>query len=299
MIKSLFNLFFLWRSNNPKSIAFKTFFWAALAWFFVGIFTDTKTALIAGGSAAIVAFMRYFMQYRREHARMLELAGGNKEGLKALKKKVGGGMAGGLVMEMLRADMEAEDFEEDELSDEEKEKNRGISKSRIDAISSALIASPHINFDENSEYIEEVLEEFSCGDDVAEPLAILTSLLPESELSFDLEDFSDEGDHASLLELFSEATNKNWSPANCTSSFDEENKKWVVTFSENGKTKVWRFNQRGDYLSEKFLCQLINKTEESSEHKIIPIDTDEFYSAICLPKELHKQLVEEDLLESA
>ncbi len=49
----------------------------------------------------------------------------------------------------------------------------------------------------------------------------------------------------------------------------------------------------------KTIIQLINKTEESSEHKIIPIDTDESYYAICLPKELHKQLVEEDLLESA
>jgi len=115
MIAKALYLFLLWRKNDWKGILFKSLFFAVIAWFFVGMFTDFRTAVIGGAAAAIVAAMRYGWRGYKQRQQLLKKVGGDKEKLKELKKMTNAkGLGGVLMNEMLMSDIDDDDYDYDD-----------------------------------------------------------------------------------------------------------------------------------------------------------------------------------------
>ena len=281
---------------------FKSLVFGGLGFLAAGIFTSPRNALIAGAVAAAMAMMKYVLRARREDAKLLEALGGDKQKLKALKQKFKqSGAAGGLIMEMLRGSMDADEADEDvdPLSAEELVEIRAESQANLERVLAAIDAHPEISLEGKTERVAELEEQLASAEYVFEARHILAELLEERTVSFGCEDYIDEDDHASLVELFAEATLGAWTPADCKSSFDDSGEKCTVSFKDNGGDQTWRFNQNSDYLSENFLRQLKNYAEERSGLKVVVLECSEHFEAILLPHDFCQQLAGNGLLEAA
>jgi len=138
---------------------------------------------------------------------------------------------------------------------------------------------------------QELNDEYADGDDVPSQEYLLSEFLPENTLEICAEDFCNDDDHASVVDMFAEATNGNWKIEDCTSSYDEETERWTVKYKEAGKMKGWRFQQSGDWLSNKFLNQVIQQVQAQTGYVVTVLDAEDFISVVCLPRELHGKLL--------
>ena len=287
MFKAAFKLFFLWRRNDAASIVFKMLFFGLIVWLVASIFADARNAGIAAAAAALVALIKYSLQARRENARLLEMVGGDKQKLRALKQKFAKDpAAGGMMMEMLRAEMEEgeDDYEDEpELTDEQREENRVASKVNLDALLAA--ADEHgMEISDREARVNELSEMCADGDYVVSAREMVGTLLDERCLSFMFEDFCNDDDHADLVEQVASCTLGVWQPTEVTSSFDEETDRWVVTFQDDGKPVTWRFSQNGDHLSENFVSQLFKHAQTRSGHELVELDTEDYFEAVLVPQ---------------
>jgi hypothetical protein len=285
MIKNLFKLFILWRRNDWTSITFKVLFWGFMSFFLTGMFAGTQIGLIGGGVVALAALIKYTVQYSKEQAMLLKAVDGDKAKLKALKAKLGKGAGFAMVMEMLReeSDYDEDDSEVDSLDSEAIEHNQQQSLERLDSLVLALESEMAEALQEDSPLITEIKQHINDSEHVLDTTELLAIMFSSHEISFCCEDFCNDDDHAYVLEQFAESTQGKWEPTDVSSSYDEDSEKWVVKFTENGKRKAWRFHQSRDWISEKFLNQLIKYTELQSGHKIVMLDDEDAFSALCLP----------------
>ncbi|NND92159.1 MAG: hypothetical protein HKN42_14965 [Granulosicoccus sp.] len=291
VILKAINLFLFWRRNDAKSIIFKSLFWGAFAWLAVGIFTNVTSALIAGGIIAAMAAVKYALINRRENAKLLAKLGGDPEKLAAFKMQMKGkGMAGALMTEMLRAELD-DDFDDDdevsEIDDETRAANQQALTEIIDQMTELCITGGYADQQACEEAANTLRKDYEDGDEQPTSETVIEVFLENNHIGFDPEDFINEGDHADLVETFSAATNGKWLIENCRSTHDDVSDKWVVQFTEKGQEKTWRFAQSRDLLNDKFLQQLIAYTESRSGHIVTILDTDEYVSAVCLPREIH------------
>ena len=301
MFSSAIKLFFFWRRNNFQSIVFKSAFWGGVAWLATGIFTNLMSALIAGGVIAAMSVVKYTLQNRKEYARLVDLVDGDMDKLAALQKQLSDkGVAGGLMTEMLRAELH-DDEEDDvcEISEAERTENLESTKAAIENLAELCLTGGYAPAENCATAKATLLEEYGDGEESLELEVLLEEFLPDNVLSFSTEDYVDEDDHASLVEMFAEATNGKWAVKDCHSHYDEEASRWAVSFSEQGKVKSWRFQQQNDCLSEKFLQQLINYTQARSGYIVTVLDSEEFVSAVCLPPELHTALIDQEAQKAA
>lgn len=305
MFSSAIKLFFFWRRNNFQSIVFKSVFWGGVAWLATGIFTNLMSALVAGGVIAAMSAVKYTLQNRKEYARLVGLVDGDMDKLAALQKKLSEkGFAGGLMTEMLRAELHDDDDDEDEddvceISEAERQENLQSTTAAIENLTELCLTGGYATAETCATAKNTLLEEYGDGEESLELEVLLEEFLPDNVLSFSTEDYVDEDDHASLVGMFSEATNGKWTVKDCHSHYDEEASRWAVSFSEQGKVKSWRFQQKNDWLSEKFLQQLINYTQARSGYIVTVLDSEEFVSAVCLPPELHTALIGKEAQQAA
>jgi hypothetical protein len=298
MIKNLFKLFILWRRNDWTSITFKVFFWGFMSFFLTGMFAGTQIGLIGGGVVALAALVKYTLQYIKEQAMLLKAVDGDKAKLKALKTKLGKGAGFAMVMEMLREESghEDEDFEEEALDAATIELNQQQSFERLDSLVVALESEMAEALQEGSELLTEVKQHITDSEHPLDTTELLSIMFSNHEISFCCEDFCNDDDHAYVLEQFAESTQGKWEPTDVSSSYDEDAEKWVVKFTENGKRKAWRFHQSRDWISEKFLNQLIKYTELQSGHKIVMLDEEDAFSALCLPAGVSEAISKHNLI---
>lgn len=294
MLLKVMNIVLFWRRNNVPSIIFKSLFWGALAWLLVGIFTSFTTALIGGAAAAGLAAAKYAMRARKDEKALLKSVGGDKEQLKKLKGTMKAkGFAGGLMTEMIRSEVgdgDDDDYEAPELDEATLAANKATTSAKIEKMTELCVAGKYLSKEAAAEAAEELLEEYSDGNSVPGEGEYICAFLPDNMLSFDPEDYVDDDDHADLVQEFASATNGKWTIENPTSKHDAESDKWVVSFSENGKQKTWRFAQSRDALSEKFLMQVIAYAESRSGYVSIVDTEDEFAQVTLLPPEIHEEL---------
>ncbi len=298
MILKLLSIVLFWRRNNLPSILFKSLFWGVLAWFAVGIFTSFQTAVIGGAAASLLAACKYSMKYLSRRKRMLAKVDGDKEKYKALKNATNkGGLGGALLGEMLNSELEMDDddeYIEEELTDEERAANKAATENACQELTSALMAGKHASEAQCKEATESIMEDYGDGEGRPEAIELLHSYLPDSVLSFDTEDYCNDDDHASLVEMFAESTNGKWKIEDAASSFDEESQKWLVTFTENGEKKTWRFTQHADHLNGKFVEQLRQYTQSRSGYIVEYRDgEDEYVEMTSLPADIHALLFAE------
>ncbi|MCG8591730.1 MAG: hypothetical protein MJE66_20725 [Proteobacteria bacterium] len=297
MFKGLLKIFFLWRRNDAGSIVFKTLVFGVVAWFTVGMFTNIRTAVIAGAATAALALVKYTVQHRRERAALLEMLGGNEQALKAMMEKLGKDAGGALLMEMVRAEMEDGDYEDEEpVSEEQRGENRRESQERLNQVLAVLRATPGVTIEDEEDKIAEVIEYFSDGEYVMDQQTMVGMLLSAHSVYFMFEDYCNDDDHAGLVEHFAAASGGAWRPSGCTSSFDEERDQWVVKFSDGGQPVEWRFSQSGDCLSENFVHQLTKHLENRTDRKIVPLDNEDCFEGLCLPVAAYQTLVERGFL---
>ncbi|MFK7855279.1 MAG: hypothetical protein AB8B79_14245 [Granulosicoccus sp.] len=305
MIAKALQVFFFWRRNNLPSIVFKSAVWSLIAWLAVGMFTNLKLALIAGACIGVMSAIKYGLQKRKETAKLLAMVGGDPEKYRALRAKLDmPGMGGTLMREMLNAELsddedDYDDEELEELSDEQRQQNIENTKLQISRLKSICLDEKLASLDHCDEAELELMESYGDGEETVEMEQLIEAFLPDNSLGFCAEDYINEGDHASLVESFSDATNGRWVIEDCTSHFDESAQRWVVSFTENGKSKSWKFAQQGDWLNEKFLDQLIKYTEVKSGYSITVLDSEDFVSLVCLPPSIHAALIDDDQLDQA
>lgn len=289
MISKALQLVFFWRRNHLPSIAFKCAFWGLIAWLAVGMFTNVRLALIAAAVIAGMCAIKYGLKNRKQHQKLLQMCDGDPVKLAALKTKLNTpGMAGTLMREMLNAEIDDDDDEWDDedaepLSEQELQANIKASEMLIKKMSVLVTENALATPEHCKEAESELLSAYSSGEARIDIDELVSEFLPDNAMNICLEDFINEDDHASLVEEFAAATNGRWEIENCTSSYDEDAERWVVTFSESGSNKTWRFAQQGDWLSEKFLQQVISYTESKSGYTITVLDTEDFVSLVCLP----------------
>lgn len=303
MIARAIQVVFFWRRNNLPSIVFKSVVWGSIAWLAVGMFTNLRLALIAGAVISLMCAIKYGMQKRKEAAKLLAMVDGDQEKYKALRAKLDmPGMGGALMREMLNAELsdDDDDYEEQEheaLSDELRQQNIENTKLQISRLKTLCLDEKLASIDQCDEAERELMESYGDGEETLELEQLIEAFLPENSLGFCAEDYINEGDHASLVESFAEATNGRWVIEDCTSHFDESSERWVVSFSENGKSKSWKFAQQGDWLNNKFLDQLIKYTEIKSGYSISVLDSEDFVSLVCLPPSIHAAFINDDQLD--
>jgi hypothetical protein len=299
MIKNLFKLFILWRRNDWSSITFKVIFWGCLSFFLTGMFAGTQIGLIGGGVLASAALIKYTIQYFKEQAMLLKAVDGDKAKLNALKAKLGKGAGFAMVMEMLREESSYDDEDESDVEMIDAatiEKNQQLSLDRLNSLVLALESEMTDALQEGSELIAELKQHITESEHSLDTTELLSIMFSSHEISFCCEDFCNDDDHAYVLEQFAESTQGIWEPTEVSSSYDEETEKWVVKFTENGKRKAWRFHQSRDWISEKFLNQLIKYTELQSGHKIVMLDEQDAFSALCLPAGVSEAISKHNLI---
>ena len=295
MLLKLIGVVLFWRRNNAPSIVFKSLTWGALAWLAVGIFTSFNTAVIGGIAAAGLAAVKYTLKNLKRRKKLLEKVGGDKEKLKQLQAATNKkGFAGALINEMLHAEIDDDDDEDyTPISDEEKEILQAKLKTRCDELSAALVAGKHFSKEHCDEVTREALEDYSDYDYEPSSADILRIFMPDNVLGFYTEDFCNEDDHAYLVSMFADSTGGKWDAGETSSTYDEENEKWLVNFYDNGEKKTWRFTQRGDELNAKFLDQLIHYTERKSGNVLEVLeDCDEQVEISSLPADIHQLMFE-------
>ena len=303
MIGKALQLFFFWRRNNLPSILFKSFVWSVIAWLAVGMFTNVRLALVAGAAIALMSAIKYALQRRQETQRLLAMVDGDKQKYKALRAKLDApGMGGTLMRELLNAEMhdcdECDDDEQD-ISDEQRQININDAQRRISAIRSVCTAEGLLSEAQCDDAQTELMECYGDGEETLELDTLIEAFLPDNVLGICMEDYINEDDHASLVDMFAEATNGRWVIEDSSSRYDESAERWVVSFTEAGKSKSWRFSQRGDWLSSQFLDQLINYTQARSGYQITILDSEDYVSMVCLPPAVHAAVVEGALDQAA
>ena len=297
MILKLFNLFLFWRRNNLPSIIFKSLVWGGLAWLFVGIFTSFKTAVIGGLAASLLAGCKYSLKYFKRRKQLLAKVGGDKEKLKRLEKVTNkGGLGGALFSEMLNEELGMEDDDDDdsydeEISEEQRAANIAATEKLCTELSDALVKGNHVSLQQCEEATTEITEGYESGEDMPTPIDLLHAFLPQSVLTFMVEDYCNDDDHAALVDMFAESTLGKWDVGNTSSRYDEDADKWLIDLYDNGEKKTWRFSQSADHLNQKFLDQLIQHTQSRSGHIIECLDAeDEFVEMTSLPADIHNLL---------
>ena len=304
MIVKLVHLFIFWRRNNLPSIVFKSLFWGVLAWLAVGIFSSFQTALIGGLAASILAACKYSIKYFKRRKQLLKKVGGDKEKLRKLQLVSNkGGLGGALMNEMLNAelDMDHDDFieEEQELTEEQRAQNKAATAKQCKELSKAIIEGNYASEEHCQTAFDQIMEDFEDGRDIASTDDLLNAYLPQCLISFCNEDYCNDNDHASLLDMFAESTLGKWDPGETTSSYDEESGKWLLHFYEGGDKKTWRFKQSSDYLNEKFVNQLVQHTRNRSGHIIEFMDDSDFVELISLPPSIHNLLYDQTQSQAA
>lgn len=295
MFKLGIKLFFFWRRNHAPSIVFKMCVFAALAWLVFSAFAEPATAGIAAGAGAVLALLKYGLQARRENAKLLEYVGGDREKLAALKAKFGkDAAAGGLMMEMLRAEMEDEEYaDEEELTEEQMQENRESAEALLSELL-AVIDDAGVEIPDREERLADVREGFEDGYDVPSRHTMVGTLMTHCSFNFGFDDFCNDDDHAGLVEELAEATQGAWKPEEVNSSFDEENDRWVVSFQDQGQSVSWRFTQSGDHLSENFIKQLFDHCQKQTGMKIVTVDSEDWFEGLVLPADLAGRLLSDD-----
>ena len=304
MILKLVSLVLFWRRNNIPSIVFKSAFWGVLAWLAVGIFSSFETAVVAGLAASLLASCKYALKYLKRRKAMLNRVGGDKEKYQQLKQATNkGGLGGALLGEMLNAEIEIEDdedYEEVEVSDEQRASNKASTEKLCADLTRALLAGKYATVAQCQEANQSIEESYGSGDEVPDTNELIQEFLPQCHLAFDTEDYCNENDHASLMDMFAESTLGKWDPGETSSSFDEESEKWLLNFYEDGARKTWRFTQHADHLNAKFVDQLINYTQGRSGNIIHCTDNeDDYVELTSLPAEIHAQFYPDTVQQAA
>ena len=289
MIELIFKTVLFWRFNNYASILFKVLVLSSLAMLTASIFAGVNITIAAGIIVGALTLIKYGCQNYQERQKMLRLFNGDKQKFKKLKSKVGGGLKGAIAMEALRKefiDDEDYDEEEDDLSEMSEEELRQqfpqLAKT-IDSSISALKKEYGITVHEKESRIKEVYDEFADYEEASE-LEIISILLPQSKIHFYYDGWNNNEDHAGLVEDFSQATNGSFNVSQCSSSYLEEEDKWVVEFKLDGEKHSWKFEQfSGGYISDRFLNKLTSLVESYTDYKIHRIDDENCYHAVCLP----------------
>lgn len=295
MLIKLLNIVLFWRRNHLPSIVFKTLTWAFLAWLAVGIFTSFRTALIAGCAAGIVAALRYTLRNRKEHARLLVAADGDPQKLAGIKKMMNEkGIAGSFMTELIRDGLHDDDPEDEpvEIDEETRAANIAQLKEKTSRLSELCVQGGYLSAEDSKEAAEALLEEYADGEYACSTESYIEAFLPDNIVSFIDEDFCNDDDHAGLVEEFAQATNGNWKIDQCHSHHDEDSDKWLVSFTENGSQKTWRFSQAGDRLNLKFVEQLVAYVQRQSGYTITQLDQEDFPLYACLPQNIHALLLD-------
>lgn len=307
MISKALHLVFFWRRNHLPSITFKSAFWGFVTWLAVGMFTNVRLALIAAAVIAIMSAVKYGLRKRQQTQKLMAMCEGDPQKFAALQEKLNTpGMGGALIREMLNAeisdddedDLEHED-EVDTLSDEERQSNINANAHLVRKMATLTREASLISDVHCDEVEQELLEEHDTGEERIDLEELVSAFLPDNAISISQEDYINEDDHAALVEEFSAATNNRWQIEGCSSSFDAETEKWVVSFKENNKEKTWRFTQDSDWLNDNFLTQLINYTQQKSGYTVSVLNTEDFVSLVCLPQGMFHALNDNDKLQHA
>lgn len=281
------------------SIFFKSAVWGGIAWLAVGMFTNVKLALIAGGVIALMSATKYGLQSRKQTAKLLAMVDGDQEKYKALKAKLDvPGMGGTLMREMLSAELDDNDFDDEEvheISDQERQQNIDDTQQKIATFRSICLNENLASETHCEEAQQELMESYGDGEEALEVEQLVEAFLPDNSIGICTEDYINDDDHASLVETFSKATNGRWVIENCTSSYDETAERWVVSFDEGGKSKAWKFAQHGDWLNSKFLDQVIKYTESKSGYSITILESEDFVNLVCLPPSIHAAFMDDQM----
>ncbi len=290
MIHLIFKTVLFWRFNNFSSIVFKAAVLGCGAGLFTSIWAETTIALAAGAIIATIAFIIYGRKFILEQQKILKHLNGDKEKLKRLKAKIGGGIKGAIAMEQIRQEIEIDDDDFDEEDHDLSQMSKKELKLQFPQLTKTVDSSINtleqeygITIHDKESRIKEVYDEFANYEEANE-LEVISTLLPESKIHFYYDGWINDEDHAGLVEIFSEATNGSFNISQCNSFYSEEEDKWVVEFMLDGEKHSWKFEQfSGGYISDRFLDKLSSLVESYTGYKIHKIDDEDAYYAVCLP----------------
>lgn len=257
----------IWRNYNAPSILFKSILSGLLAGLTVSIVSTLHLALIVGATAAGLAVVKYTIRAYTFNKNQQETVGLNNTNLKHLQL----------------------------LS--EHRKTFGL-KERCEVLSAALIASNQASQEACNEITENILNSTEFQDVIPDDFSLIQMYLPENAIDICIEDFCDEDDHAMLVELFVNSTNGKWVANNLTSTYDDDNDRWLVNFEERGAKKTWRFSQHAYNLNMMFLDLLVQYTQDKSGNIVRVIDSiDNSVQVVSLPAEVYNVMYQENSAE--
>jgi len=241
----------------------------------VHVIQSTKTISILATKQlakylAALAAIKYAFRARKDHKKLLNRVGGDKEQLKRLKANM------------------------NEPDEETKAANLLAFNTKLEQVKSICASTGFLNAEQIEEASVQMQESYSDGHSAVEPSDYVAYFIEDNTVDIWSEGFDEEDAHAELVNEMAEATNGKWVISDAKSTYDEASKKWVVKFTENSERKTWRFSQSGDELSQKFLRQLVAYAESRSGYVAWADSEDDNVEIVFLPNELYQALLGEE-----
>jgi len=288
-------LILFWRQNHFPSIACKSVFWATLAWTAISLMTDNQLALVGSLIIGGMSAVKYGLSRHVQTEKLRELCNGDVEKLSWLQEKLNSsGLAGMFMREMLITDVDSTQNDTMDLAaplENELQANINASNKLIEKMARLTRAAGLGSYEHCIEIEADLLSAYSSGEYRIGVDELVSEFLPDNVMCICTGDYNDEGDHASLIEEFSGATNGIWTVTDCSSGYDQKTHVWTVRFTENGECKQWQIAQKSNELSKAFLQQVIRYTENRSGYTVTILDDTSLLSLVCLPDGMYDELV--------